>query len=355
MATMRSATLVGPRDIRLETVERPVLAGEADADTVIVELCSLGICGSNLHWWAGAPVEQGLMRFPLPGGGGHEYAGVVHEVGRDVSRVEPGDRVVVDFFESTACGECSRCARGLFGQCERRRFLGLGGFTEYLKTTEKGLYRVPDSIDLGTAAVVEPMACAVSGVRRGKLRAGETVVVLGAGVLGLCAAGAAKTLGAGKVVITAKHDAQAERAKRFGADVVLRSSQPDLVERIKAETGPFGADLVVETVGGHAPTLTQAVEVLRPGSTAVVLGLWDEPVPVDSWGAVLKDARLLFSLTYGVIDDRHDFELCLEWMASGQVPAEELVTHVRPLDEIADAFELAADKSQGVIKVVLNP
>ncbi|MAE93076.1 MAG: hypothetical protein CL910_00305 [Deltaproteobacteria bacterium] len=351
MATMRSAVLVGPRDIRLEDVERPVV----DRDTVIVQLESLGICGSNLHWWAGAPVEQGLMRFPLPGGGGHEYAGVVDEVGSDVTRVEPGDRVVVDFFESSSCGECAQCATGLFSQCERRRFLGLGGFTEYLKTTEKGLYPLPDNLETRTAAVVEPMACAVGGVRRADLRGGETVVVLGAGVLGLCAAGAAKALGAAKVVVTAKYDAQAALAPRFGADVVLRSGEPELVERIRAETGPHGADLVVETVGGHAPTLSQAIEVLRPGRSVVVLGLWDEPVPVDSWGAILKDARLIFSLTYGLTAKRHDFELCLEWMASGRVPAEELVTHLRPLAEIANAFELAADKSQGVIKVILNP
>ncbi len=351
MATMRSAVLVGPRDIRLEDVERPVV----EDDIVIVKLESLGICGSNLHWWTGAPAEQGLMRFPLPGGGGHEYAGVVDEVGRDVTRVKPGDRVVIDFFESTSCGGCPQCASGLFGQCERRRFLGLGGFTEYIKTTEKGLYLLPESVETRLAAVVEPMACAVSGVRRANLQGGETVVVLGAGVLGLCAAAAAKALAASKVIISAKYDAQAALAKRFGADVVVRSGESDLVERIKAEAGPQGADLVVETVGGHAPTLSQAIEILRPGCTAVVLGLWDDPVPVDSWGAVLKDARLLFSLTYGLTGKRHDFELCLEWMASGQVPAEELITHVRPLAEIAEAFELAADKSQGVIKVILNP
>ncbi len=351
MATMRSAVLVGPRDIRLEEVERPVVA----RDTVVVKLESLGICGSNLHWWTGAPAEQGLMRFPLPGGGGHEYAGVVDEVGSDVTRVKPGDRVAVDFFESTSCGECVQCAVGLFGQCERRRFLGLGGFTEYLMTGEKGLYPIPDGVEPGIAAVVEPMACAVSGVRRAKLRGGETVVVLGAGVLGLCAAGAARALGAGKVIISAKHDAQAALAKRFGADVVVRSGEPELVDRIKGETGPHGADLVVETVGGHAPTLSQAIEILRSGCTAVVLGLFDADVPIDTWSAVLKDARLLFSLTYGLTGKRHDFELCLEWMASGLVPAQELVTHVRPLAEIAEAFELAADKSRGVIKVVLNP
>jgi 2-desacetyl-2-hydroxyethyl bacteriochlorophyllide A dehydrogenase len=351
MATMRSAVLVGPRDIRLDDAERP----EVDDDTVIVKIESLGICGSNLHWWTGAPAEQGLMSFPMPGGGGHEYAGVVAEVGRDVTRVKPGDRVVIDAFESSSCGACVQCASGLFGQCESRRFLGIAGFSDYMKTSEKGLYQLPANVETRLAAVVEPFACSVAGVRRAGLTGGETVVVLGAGVLGLCAAGTAKALGARKVIISAKYDTQAALAKRFGADVVVRSSEANLVESIKNETGGRGADLVVETVGGHAPTLSQALQVLRPSCTIVVLGLWDEPVPVDSWGAILKDARLLFSFTYGVTDERHDFELCLDWMASGQVPAQELVTHVRPLAEIANAFELAADKSQGVIKVILTP
>jgi threonine dehydrogenase-like Zn-dependent dehydrogenase len=269
----------------------------------------------------------------------------------DVGRV----REVLVVGDSSGDDHRVECASGLFGQCERRRFLGLGGFTEYLKTSEKGLYFLPASIDTRIAAVVEPFACAVSGVRRANLRGGETVVVLGAGVLGLCAAGAAKALGARKVIISAKYDAQAELAKRFGADVVLRSGKADLVEQIKAETGGRGADLVVETVGGHAPTLSQALDILRPGCSIVVLGLWDDPVPVDSWSAVLKDARMIFSLTYGITGKQHDFEVCLDWMAAGKVPAAELVTHVRPLSEIREAFELAADKSQGVIKVILNP
>ena len=128
---------------------------------------SVGYCWraakDPLHWWAGAPVEQGLMRFPLPGGGGHEYAGVVDEVGSAVTRVKPGDRVVVDLFESTSCGACPQCAAGLYGQCEQRRFFGIGGFVDYLKTTDRGLYKLPEGVETRTAAVVEPCACAVSG------------------------------------------------------------------------------------------------------------------------------------------------------------------------------------------------
>ncbi len=351
MAMMRQANLVGPRDIRIEEAEKP----EVDENTVIVKIESLGICGSNLHLWGGHGSANALMMYPMPGALGHEHAGVVDEVGSHVTRVKPGDRVAIDAFQSKGCGKCLYCGSGMFGQCENPKFFGMGGYAEYLKLTEKGLYHLPANVKTEVAAVVEPFACSVSGIRRAGGVAGGTVVVLGAGVLGLSAAGTAKALGAEKVILTAKHDSQAALAERFGADVVVRSNDEDLVPRIIAETGGRGADLVVETVGGAAPTLSQALEIVRTGCKIVVLGLWDDLVPVDSWRSVLKDVTYIFSLTYGMTGKKADFELCLEWMANGKVPAQDLVTHVMPLDDIQAAFELASDKTKGVVKVCLKP
>ena len=352
MAMMRSATLVAPRDLQIEQVRKP----EVDADDiVIVRIESLGICGSNLHLWYGEGSAISLSQFPMPGALGHEHAGVVEEVGANVTKVKLGDRVAIDPFQSEGCGKCVYCASGFFGHCEQPRDFGIGGFTEYLKLSENGLYQLPDNVATDVAAVVEPMACSVAGIRRAGIPGGETVVVLGAGVLGLSAAGAAKALGAGKVIITAKHDAQAALAERFGVDVVVRTNEEDLVERLVAETGGSGADMVVETVGGHAPTLGQAMDIVRPCGKIVVLGLWDELVPVDSWKAILKDITMYWSLTHGMIDKRSDYELCLAWMASREVPAQDLVTHVLPLDDIQAAFELSSDKTQGVVKVCVKP
>jgi threonine dehydrogenase-like Zn-dependent dehydrogenase len=351
MPTMRAAVLTKPYTIEFQDLPRP----EPADDTVVVRAEGLGLCGSNLHWWTGGGPATRLMEFPMPGAGGHEFAGVVTAVGSKVRRVKPGDRVTIDQFESRSCGTCAYCTTGLFTQCLAPRDLGLWGFVEYMTFTEKGLYHVPDGIETHVAALVQPYACSVSGVRRVGLRGGETVVVLGAGVLGLCAAAAAKALGAEKVIITAKYDTQKALAPRFGADVVLPSNDPQLVERLLAETGGRGADLVVETVGSHAPTLTQALEVVRPAATVVVLGLWDDLVPVDSWLGILKDATLMFCMNHGVIGHTADYQLCLDWMASGKVPAQDLVTHEMPLGRLREAFELSADKTQGVIKVIVRP
>jgi len=352
MAMMRMATLLAPYQIRLDETERPELDGD---DSVILKVEGLGICGSNLHWWYGGGSATGLLMYPMPGAGGHEFAGVVAEVGKNVTRVKPGDRVTVDQFESMSCGACSYCASGLFTQCDNRRPMWPDGFVEYLRLTQKGIYKLPDNVETHTAALVQPYACSVSAVRRAGLTGGEKVAVLGAGVLGLCAAGTAKALGAEKVVITAKYDSQKALAPRFGVDSIVPSDDEKVVEKILGDIGGRGADVVVETVGGHAPTLSQALDVVRPGGKIIVLGLWDELVPVDSWKAILKDATFIFCLNHGVLGRKADYELCLEWMASRKVPAQDLVTHVLPLADIAEGFRLAADKNTGAVKVILRP
>lgn len=352
MATMRGAVLVEPYKIRLEEFPKPEID---DDDAVLIRTEGVGICGSNLHWWTGGGPATKLMEFPMPGAGGHEFAGVVEEVGARVKRVKPGDRVTIDQFESRSCGHCSQCTTGLFTQCENIAAPGLEGFFDYLKFTERGLYHVPDGIETYVTSIVQPYACSVSGVRRAGIVGGEQVVVLGAGVLGLCAAATAKALGAEKVIITAKYDSQKKLAEKFGCDVVVESGADDLVERLLEETGGRGADLVVETVGSHAPTLGQALEIVRPRSKVVVLGLWDDLVPLDSWQAILKDVTLLFCMNHGVIGHKADYELCLDWMASGKVPAQDLVSHVLPFDQLEEAFRIAADKNSGCVKVIARP
>jgi len=351
MAMMKSALLVAPRRIEIEEIERP----QVDDDSVIVKLAGIGVCGSNLHWWRGSTTATRLWALPLHGAGGHEYGGVVVEAGKNVRSVKVGDRIAVDQFHSTCCGACAYCGAGIFSQCTNRHNFGATGFTEFLKLADRGLHVLPDNIESHVAAIVEPTATPVAALRRLGLHGGERIVILGAGVMGLAAAGAAKALGAGKVVVTAKYDHQARIAARFGADAVLRSDSEDLSQRLHAEVGGAGADIVVESVGGHAATLPLAADIVRPRGTIIVLGLWEDPVPVDSWIGVLKEITYMFCLCYGQNGLKTDYEYSIELMASRRVPMQDLVTHVLPLERIGEAFDLAGDKTRGVIKVVVRP
>lgn len=350
MAKMRSVTLVAPRRLEIVEVEKP----QVDDDSVIVRVAGLGICGSNLHFWYGGGANA-LASYPMPGAGGHEFGGVVEQVGRNVTRVKPGDRVAVDFYHSTSCGDCPYCAAGWTNQCSSRPLTAIGGYVEYLKLTEKGLHVLPDTIETHAAAIAEPAACSVSALRRVGLRGGEQVVVLGAGVLGLAAIGAAKAMGAGRVIATAKYDHQAAFARQFGADVVVRTAGPECVEEIRSQLTGGGADVIVETVGGHAPTLDYATDIIRPRGEVLVLGLWDRPVPVDSWKAVLKEITYRFSLTYAQNGVRTDFAYTVELMGTRKVPMQDLISHVFPLERISEAFEVAADKTTGAMKVIVCP
>lgn len=351
MAKMRSVTLVAPRRFEIVEVDKP----EVDDDSVIVKVEGHGICGSNLHFWHGGGSANAMCCYPMPGAAGHEFGGVVTEAGRNVRRVKVGDRVAVDFFHSTACGVCPYCTAGWPNQCTGRAAHATGGYVDYLKLSERGLHILPDTIATHAAAIAEPAAAPVSALRRAGLRGGEQVVVLGAGVLGLAAVGAAKAMGAGRVIVTAKYDQQAQFAQAFGADVVVRGSGDASVEEIRSHLDGGAADIVVETVGGHAPTLGQATDIVRPRGEVLVLGLWEELVPVDSWKSVLKDVTYRFCLTYGTQGLKTDFGYTVDLMGSRKVPMQDLVTHVMPLEQIGEAFEVAADKSRGAMKVILVP
>ncbi len=350
MSKMRSAVMLGPRQIELVEIDRP----EVDANSVIIKVEGTGVCGSNLHWWRGAERATGMWPFPIPGAGGHEYGGVVIEAGRNIRKLKVGDRVAVDQFHSTSCGQCVYCSSGAFGVCPNRGTFVTPGFVDYIKFPEKGLHVLPDSIATHEAAIIEPAATPISALRRLGLRGGERVVVLGAGIVGLAAAGVAKALGAGKVVVTAKYDQQEKFAYEFGADVVVRSNAKDVVEQVLSHVDG-GADIVVETVGGMAPTMDQAAAIIRPRGTVIPLGLWDEPVKIDSWGAVFKEINFMFALAYGQVGLRTDYEYAIELMASGRLPLQKLITHQVPLANIREAFELADDKTRGAIKVVVRP
>ncbi len=350
MAKMRSAVMLAPREIEIQEVDVPLV----DADSVIIKVEGTGVCGSNLHWWRGAERATGLWPFPIPGGGGHEYGGTVVEVGKNIRKLKVGDRVAVDQFHSTSCGQCVYCSSGAFNVCTGRGGFVTPGFVDYIKSAEKGLHILPDSIQTYEAAIIEPAATPISALRRVGLRGGERVVVIGAGIVGLAAAGVAKALGAGKVVVVAKYDQQEKFAYQFGADAVVRSGAADAVEQILSHVDG-GADIVVETVGGMAPTMDMACAVVRPRGTVIPLGLWDEPVKIDSWNAVFKEITFTFALAYGQVGLRTDYEFAIELMATRKVPLQDLITHQVPLANIREAFELADDKTRGAIKVVVRP
>ena len=176
------------------------------------------------------------------------------------------------------------------------------------------------------------------------------MAILGAGLSGLLASTAARWLGAAEVAVLARHPHQIEWAGKLGADLIV----PDDEGASKTLKG-FRPDLVVEAVGGSSSTFGLAVEVVAAPGEVSVLGLYDQPQQLDVRRAAVRETRLFFPITYGELDGVHDFEIAIDLVARGGLPLDGLVTHRFSLDDIAGAFETAADKSQGSLRVVVTP
>ena len=310
---------------------------------------AVGICGSDLQMNAHKTEPDAVPA-------GHEVAGEIAEVGEGVDPSLRGRRVTVENIgQGLACTQCWYCRIGQFIQCQNKGANEGGGFAEYMKRRAIGCYPLPDTLSWEEGALVEPLAVSVHGVRRGRLKGAETVVVLGAGNIGLTAVAAARALGAGKVLVTARHPHQADMAKRLGADDALAPDGPALHDAVGDATDGRGADLCIETVGGESETaLRQAIDVTRKQGRIVVLGGYRRPITLDWADPLIKEHTIIFSICYSVLDGRHDFEIAIDLMESGRVELAQMVTHRFPLKEAQQAFETAYDKSTGSVKVQLH-
>jgi threonine dehydrogenase-like Zn-dependent dehydrogenase len=223
-----------------------------------------------------------------------------------------------------------------------------GGFAEVVSVPEYAIYPLPSELDFELGSLTEPAAVCVHAARLGALTVGDRVAVLGAGAIGLLSVLVAKAGGASRVVVAARHRHQAEMASRLGATRVVAS-----VAELRADNGPI--DLVIETVGGKADTLNEAIHVVRPGGTVVLLGVFSEPPRCNTLGLLAKEVRLVGSLTYGRFGAQADFDRALRLLADHAPLARELITHRFNLEEIDAAFRTAADKQTGCIKVTVTP
>ncbi|MCP3976083.1 MAG: zinc-binding dehydrogenase, partial [bacterium] len=177
------------------------------------------------------------------------------------------------------------------------------------------------------------------------------VAVLGAGVTGILTAAAARYLGATDVTVTARHPHQGDKALQMGANRVLPADDDDTLASLREER----PDLVVECVGGAAPTLSLALRAVRAGGEVAAFGLFDEPQEINTRLASMKELRMFFPITYGTIDGVHDFEVAIDMLTKADLPFGSLVTHEFALNDITEAFTKASDKKSGALRVVVKP
>ena len=344
---MRAACVRGRGEIEIARVPIP----EPGPGEVRVGVEACGICGSDLHLFGSGFFAPGITP-------GHESAGRIDALGPGVTGVASGTRVAVEPMRG--CGACASCRRGQYSICRSARLHGVhlpGGLAEYIVVPANRVHRLPADLDPQLAALAEPMAVVVHALARGKLSAGQRVLVLGAGSVGLLTLAAARRLGAAEVWITARHPHQVELARALGATRVLREAEAEPLA-LDALGREAPVDLVVETVGGHADTLRAAAAAVRPGGTIAVVGLFLGAVSIDPIGLLMKEVTMAWSYCYGLRAagaGRSDFVEAIEVIAAERDALAALVTHRFPLEQIARAFDVACDRRGGAIKVSINP
>jgi 2-desacetyl-2-hydroxyethyl bacteriochlorophyllide A dehydrogenase len=346
---MKAGILYDDRDIRLGDAPDPATG----PDEVLVATSYAGICGTDLHVYRG----EFHSRVQFPAILGHEFGGIVQEVGKDVKEYKRGDRVVIDPI--IPCHSCPACLSGHLNACRTLKLLGIdldGGFGQYVAVPANRVYRLPDNVPITYAPMVEMYGLGHHVLQRGRVQPGEIVAILGAGRLGLSILDVlCHSTGAATTIITDLQPFRLETARELGADHIVSIAQEDPVERVLEITQGIGVDCAIEAVGhyhlveGQEAPLAQAVNMIRNGGRIVTAGLGDQRSAVHFKTFVLKEAHIIGSrVTLG------EFPRAIRLLEKGLLHPELLVTDQMPMRDISAAFEKVDQQDPRTIKVVLN-
>ena len=350
---MRAVVYQGPGDIRLEDVPEPVIADAGDA---IVRVTTASICGSDTH------IVHGLLPKMEPGRIiGHEFAGVVTEVGSAVTKFKPGDRVVG--AAAVWCGRCKACQRGMFSACERGATFGHGPLLGDLAGSQADYVRVPfadntlqpvtapDDQVIFAGDILPTGYSAVAGLVPGSrgVKAGDIVVVFGLGPVGLCSVASAKLFNPAKVIAVGNRAERLALAQRLGADVVIdAAATEDIRKALKVATEGWGADYIVEAVGKEE-SLENAIRAAAPGAVVSVVGAFQNPIKINAPRMQMKNV----TVTMGMGDLGRMKEL-VEAIESGKLDVAPVVTHRMSFDDVIRAYEIFDKRLEGAIKILLT-
>ena len=310
-----------------------------DAGQVVVKVGRCGICGSDLHM-----TEDPAYGCKHGDVLGHEFAGEVVGLGSKVEGLKTGDLVSV--IPLMSCGRCEHCRKGEVQWCEQFGLQG-GGYAEYALTRPNQCVRLPSDVSVADGAIVEPLAVALHGVNLSGFKAGDKVLVLGAGPIGLAVAFWARRLGAAKVAVQDIADFQEQRALDMGVDVFVVDPEDPVGS---AERGLGGkADIVFECVGLPG-LIAQAVDQVKPRGTILLLGLCTQPDTFNSFAMLSKEVRLVTSAFF----TRHEYEAALAALDAGAIEPRLLVTDTISLSDTPEIFE-SLKRRTSQCKVLIAP
>ena len=346
---MKAAVLHGARVVKYQEIDRPAV-GPTD---VLVRVKVVGICGTDMELYYGTMpfFEMGLAEYPLIPG--HEWSGVIEQVGAEVDGFSVGERVTGDC--SIGCGMCFFCKKGLYGFCSNRREVGISGgkdgaFAEYVAMPVRHVYKLPEGVSFKAASMTEPTAVCVRSIRKAPLELGDIALVLGTGPISLMGLQAVICAGAGYTIVAGRKEPKLELARQMGADRVVNTSTEDLAAVVKEVTGGRGVDYVLEG-SGSAELMAESVHLTRDAGTINTVGIYTSKIPeFDVSDMVLRDIKV-----QGSLGSDNVYEAVLRLMAAGRLQPEPCVSHEFALAEVAEALKVQEEAPPNRVKVLLYP
>lgn len=341
----RAAFMTGINKMEIRDIEVPKLR-EKD---VLVKVEYVGICGSDVHYLEHGKIGDFVVEgdFIL----GHEVAGTIVEIGSGVESLKVGDKVALE--PGITCGQCEFCKSGRYNLCPHVEFLATppyhGCIMNYIAFPENMAFKLPDNITSKEGALVEPLAVGIHAANQGDVKLGDTVVILGAGTIGLVTLLACKAKGATDITVVDVIPKRLEYAKRLGATRVINGAETDAVAEIEKQTGKSGVDVVIETAGS-AVTISQTPYIVKNGGCIVLVGLAAKDIIEFNFAKIMaKEAQIKSVFRY-----RNIYPQAIKAIAQGIIDITGIVTHEFDFEDTAKAFDYVINNKQDVVKAVIK-
>ncbi|MDF2440189.1 MAG: L-iditol 2-dehydrogenase [Abditibacteriota bacterium] len=347
---MQAAVLHGVHDLRVEEVPAP---GRPAPNEARIQINKVGICGSDVHYWEHGRIGDFIVESPMVLG--HECAGTVVEVGSNVTDLRPGDRVAIEPGVPRLSTPLSHyyMKRGEYNLCPDIFFFATppdhGSFCDYVNHPADFCFKLPDNVSLEEGAMIEPLSTGIYACRVAPIVLGDTVVITGAGPIGLMNMLAAKAAGAANVLISDVVPARLEVAQQIGATRVITGNPEELKEAARELTNGRGADVCIEAAG-HPSAINACIAAARPGGTVVLIGM----VPNDTAEISITDIIVREIKLRPIFRYNNTFPTGVDLMASGKVDVKPLISRRFSLPEVPQAFEYVIANRDTCVKAIVD-
>ena len=336
----KKAVLTRLNTIELQNAEMP----SARNGEIVVKMQAVGICGSDVHYYKGGRIGDFVVDFPFVLG--HECAGVVTEVGEDVKGFAPGDRVALE--PGVPCGQCHNCLSGHYNLCQDVEFLATppydGCLSNYIAYPAKWAFKLPQNMSFEEGALVEPLAIGINAAKTGGVSLGDTVLIYGAGCIGLVSLLAAKAYGATNVIVADRIDVRLKMAEEFGA-VTVNNQTADVLDEVMRLTNGCGADVVLDCVG-VSDTVTGSIRACKPGGQIVIVGMGADALNDIPLGPVsTKELKITSIFRY-----KNLYPTAIAAISGGKIDVKRIVSNRYRFEETAHAFQDVVENIQNVVK-----